>query len=152
MLSSRLPLEQNRDFSAGPVAGRVLDRILDAGVSRHWRLDRGRWRGSLLCGVDHLPALEPRSRPSRCGDTDDNLRMGQVRALLGGQGWFDLRQHRFDPAHGGANIHWSRLVDLPLAGLILLLKPLVGGADAERIAVAIAPLLPLLAADVLRWR
>ncbi|HTG63037.1 MAG TPA: AcrB/AcrD/AcrF family protein, partial [Sphingomicrobium sp.] len=77
-------------------------------------------------------------------DTDDNLRLAEVRALLGGQGWFDLRQYRFDPLHGGANIHWSRLVDLPIAGLILLAKPFVGGADAERVAVAIAPLLPLL--------
>jgi hypothetical protein len=33
-------------------------------------------------------------------DTDDNLRLAQVRALIGGQGWFDLVQHRFDPAHG----------------------------------------------------
>ena len=78
------------------------------------------------------------------GDTDDNLRIAQVRALLGGQGWYDLYQHRFDPVHGGANIHWSRLVDLPLAGLILLMTPFIGGADAERVAVAIAPLLPLL--------
>ena len=29
------------------------------------------------------------------GDTDDNLRLAEVRAWLGGQGWFDLRQHRF---------------------------------------------------------
>ena len=77
-------------------------------------------------------------------DTDDNLRMAQVRALIGGQGWFDLTQYRFDPAHGGANIHWSRLVDLPLAGIILALKPFLGGANAERAAVAIAPLIPLL--------
>jgi hypothetical protein len=77
-------------------------------------------------------------------DTDDNLRLAQVRAWLGGQGWFNLVQHRFDPAHGGGNIHWSRLVDLPIAGLILATKPLVGGADAERIAVTLAPLLPLL--------
>ena len=78
------------------------------------------------------------------GDTDDNLRLAEVRALLGGQGWYDLTQHRFDPVHGGANIHWSRLVDLPIAGLILLAKPFVGGAGAERIAVTVAPLLPLL--------
>jgi len=77
-------------------------------------------------------------------DTDDNLRLAQVRALLGGQDWFDLVQHRFDPAHGGGNVHWSRLVDLPIAGIILAMKPLVGGAGAERIAVAMAPLLPLL--------
>ncbi|HVF36614.1 MAG TPA: AcrB/AcrD/AcrF family protein, partial [Sphingomicrobium sp.] len=77
-------------------------------------------------------------------DTDDNLRMAQVRALLGGQGWYDLTQYRFDPAHGGGNIHWSRLVDLPLAAIIIAAKPIVGGAEAERVAVALAPLLPLL--------
>ncbi|HEU5285184.1 MAG TPA: AcrB/AcrD/AcrF family protein [Sphingomicrobium sp.] len=76
-------------------------------------------------------------------DTDDNMRISQVRALLAGQDWFDLRQYRLNPP-AGADIHWSRLVDLPLAGLILLLRPLVGGADAERIAVAVAPLLPYL--------
>ena len=76
-------------------------------------------------------------------DTDDNMRMMQVRGLLHGQGWFDLRQYRMNPPFG-ANIHWSRLVDLPIAGLILVLRPLLGGAAAERWAVAIAPLLPYL--------
>ena len=77
------------------------------------------------------------------GDTDDNMRMSQVRALLAGQDWFDLRQYKMNPPYG-ANIHWSRIVDLPLAGIILALRPLVGGADAERTAAAIAPLIPLL--------
>nr|MBA3512724.1 AcrB/AcrD/AcrF family protein [Sphingomonas sp.] len=76
-------------------------------------------------------------------DTDDNMRISQVRALLAGQDWFDLRQYRLNPP-AGADMHWSRLVDLPLAGLILLLRPLVGGVDAERIAVAVAPLVPYL--------
>jgi hypothetical protein len=74
------------------------------------------------------------------GDTDDNMRMMQVRGLLHGQAWFDLAQHRLV----GSNIHWSRLVDLPIAGLILVLRPLLGGAAAERWAVGIAPLLPYL--------
>jgi len=77
------------------------------------------------------------------GDTDDNMRMMQVRALLHGQDWFDLRQYRLNPPFG-ANIHWSRLVDLPIAAIILLARPFVGGADAERIAVAVAPMLPYL--------
>ena len=77
------------------------------------------------------------------GDTDDNMRIMQVRALLHGQGWFDLRQYRMNPPFG-ANIHWSRLVDLPIAGLILSLRPFIGGAAAERWAVAIAPTLPYL--------
>ena len=79
------------------------------------------------------------------GDTDDNMRMSQVRALLNGQDWFDLRQHRLN-APFGANIHWSRVVDLPLAGLILALRPLLGGAGAEKWAVALAPLVPYLLA------
>lgn len=77
------------------------------------------------------------------GDTDDNMRIMQVRGLLHGQGWFDLRQYRMNPPYG-ANIHWSRLVDLPIAGLILGLRPFLGGAAAERWAVAIAPMLPYL--------
>lgn len=79
------------------------------------------------------------------GDTDDNMRMAQVRALLGGQGWYDLRQYKLDPP-GGASIHWTRLVDLPIAGIILAVKPLFGGMIAEKAAVAIAPLLALGAA------
>jgi len=73
-------------------------------------------------------------------DTDDNLRFAQVRDLLAGQGWFDLRQHRIDPP-AGISVHWSRLVDLPIAGLLLLLRPIVGMQEASRWACAIAPLL-----------
>ena len=71
------------------------------------------------------------------------MRIMQVRAWLHGQGWYDLRNYRMNPP-AGANIHWSRLVDLPIAGLILGLRPWLGGAAAERWAVAIAPLLPYL--------
>ena len=75
-------------------------------------------------------------------DTDDNMRLMQVRAWLNGQGWYDLRQYRMNPP-GGFNIHWSRIVDLPLAALIVGLKPFVGQAWAERWAIGLAPLLPL---------
>jgi len=75
-------------------------------------------------------------------DTDDNMRMSQVRALLAGQDWFDLRQYKLNWPEG-ANIHWSRLVDLPLAGLVLLGRLFLSGAQAEQMAVAVAPLIPL---------
>lgn len=75
-------------------------------------------------------------------DTDDNLRMMQVRALLKGQDWYDLRQYRLNPPLG-ADIHWSHLVDLPIAAIILIFKPFLGGAIAEKIAIAIAPVIPL---------
>ncbi|MEO6579585.1 MAG: AcrB/AcrD/AcrF family protein [Sphingomicrobium sp.] len=77
-------------------------------------------------------------------DTDDNMRMSQVRAWLnGGQGWYDLRQYKLNwPA--GANMHWSRLVDLPLAGLILFGRLFATGPHAEQFAIAVAPLIPFL--------
>jgi len=52
-------------------------------------------------------------------DTDDAMRMVVVRDLLHGQGWYDLVQHRLDTPYG-AEIHWSRLVDLPLAAILFL--------------------------------
>lgn len=75
-------------------------------------------------------------------DTDDNMRIMQVRALLAGQDWYDLRQYRMDPPYG-ADIHWSRLVDLPLAGLRLAFGAVMEGPSAERAAIAVGPLLPL---------
>lgn len=77
------------------------------------------------------------------GDTDDNMRYLQVRDWLAGQGWFDLRQYRLDPP-GGANIHWSRIVDLPIAALMLLFGLFMDQGDADHWACAVAPLLPLL--------
>jgi hypothetical protein len=79
------------------------------------------------------------------GDTDDNIRFAQVRDWLRGQGWYDLRQYHLDPPNG-ASIHWSRLVDLPIAGLILLVKPFAGPFVANKAAVAVAPLLAMLPA------
>jgi hypothetical protein len=109
-------------------------------LDRHWRW----WLAFiwlLVAGMmlyDRWPAIQVFA----LGDTDDNMRMMQVRGLLQGQGWYDLAQHRL----AGSNIHWSRLVDLPIAALKLVFTPLFGGRIAEQIAVAVAPLLPMLVA------
>ncbi|WP_242097867.1 AcrB/AcrD/AcrF family protein [Sphingomonas sp. CROZ-RG-20F-R02-07] len=76
------------------------------------------------------------------GDTDDNMRLMQVRAWMAGQDWYDLRQYRMNPP-GGFDIHWSRIVDLPIAGLILFFRLFTSAAWAERLACGLAPLLPL---------
>lgn len=62
------------------------------------------------------------------GDNDSLLRLVQVRDLLAGQGWFDLTQYRMGP-DGGFVMHWSRLVDLPIALLVLLGEALSGGRE-----------------------
>ena len=117
-----------------------MDRILEL-IDRHWKwLVIIAWLGFCTYFViDRWTNI----RFFALGDTDDNLRMSQVRALLNGQDWYDLRQYKLNPPEG-ANVHWSRLVDLPIAGLILALRPIIGGIDAERVAIAVAPMLPLL--------
>lgn len=76
-------------------------------------------------------------------DPDDAMRLVQVRDWLNGQGWFDVTQHRSNPPFG-APMHWSRLVDVPIAFFILLFRPLVGVAQAEVIACIAVPALTLL--------
>lgn len=75
-------------------------------------------------------------------DPDDYMRLVQVRDLVGGQPWFDLTQYRLDPP-AGTPMHWSRLVDLPLALVILLLTPLLGSNAAETVALVLVPMITL---------
>ncbi|URD60315.1 AcrB/AcrD/AcrF family protein [Sphingomonas sp. KRR8] len=117
-----------------------MDKLL-AWTARHWRwLVLAYWLGACVWFLfSRWRGIEL----FQLNDTDDNMRIAQVRALLNGQDWFDLRQYRMDPPLG-ANIHWSRIVDLPIAGLILLGRLFTTGPNAERFAVAVAPLLPYL--------
>jgi hypothetical protein len=118
----------------------VPERLLEK-VDRHWRwVVVAAWLG---LSAYMLFFARGQIQGFMLGDTDDNMRMSQVRALIAGQDWFDLRQYKMNPPFG-ADIHWSRIVDLPIAGMILALRPFIGGADAERTAVAVAPLIPLL--------
>src|SRR3954470_2948132 len=64
-------------------------------------------------------------------DTDSAMRLVQVRDLLAGQSWFDTVQHRLNTPYG-LPMHWSRLVDAPLALLSLV---------SERLALIAWPLL-----------
>jgi hypothetical protein len=59
-------------------------------------------------------------------DTDDAMRLVDVRDFLGGQAWYDTIQHRLNTPYG-AEIHWSRLVDLPLAVILAGLRLAFGG-------------------------
>lgn len=74
-------------------------------------------------------------------DTDDAMRMTVVRDFLNGQPWFDNIQHRLNTPYG-AEIHWSRLIDLPIAGLILAARPFFG-TGAETVAAFVWPLILL---------
>ncbi|CAD7051474.1 hypothetical protein REJC140_01732 [Pseudorhizobium endolithicum] len=73
-------------------------------------------------------------------DNDDIMRLVQVRDLLVGQGWFDLMQYRLG-LEGGTPMHWSRLVDLPIAALIRAGSLFLTQSGAEAVALTVWPLL-----------
>jgi hypothetical protein len=76
-------------------------------------------------------------------DTDDAMRLVQMRAWLAGQGWYDLHEARVQPPLG-YDSHWSRLIDAGLAGLLLLFNLVADPQSAERLMRAWWPLLWLL--------
>lgn len=74
-------------------------------------------------------------------DTDDAMRLAQLRDWLGGQGWFDLGQPRVAQ---GYESHWSRLIDLGLAGTLWLFGWFAEPPMAERLMRSAWPMLWLL--------
>lgn len=77
-------------------------------------------------------------------DTDDAMRMSQVRDFLAGQSWFDLLAHRLDPP-AAIPMHWSRVVDLPLAALMKIFGLFAPPTTAEALTRIAFPLLLLAA-------
>ncbi len=86
-------------------------------------------------------------------DTDDAMRLAQLRDWLAGQSWFDLSQARIA---GGYESHWSRLIDAGLAGTLWLCGLFAEPALAERLMRSAWPMLWLLpaigGAAAIAWR
>lgn len=97
----------------------------------------------MVIAVLMLAIFSPAIAEMRFPGNDDMLRLAQVRDLIAGHGWFDLSQHRIDGQGGDAARHWSRLVDIPLAASILILRPLLGQPLAETVTLVAVPLLTL---------
>jgi len=115
-------------------------------------MGRGRMWASVL-GVAALIGLALLFRAFSLGesaplfvDSDDAMHMVTAQSLAHGQPWFDTTSYR-ENAPFGAPMHFSRLIDAPLAGLMLLLEPMVGAGAADLTAQLYPVLLiPLLAA------
>lgn len=108
-------------------------------------LNRRIWWASLVIAFVGLAfALVTSSQmwTGQFNDSDDYMRMVQVFNLLDGRGWFDLTQPRLSPGEN-FTLDWSRFVDLPLAGVILLAEPWVGRMAAAGVAAFMVPLLLL---------
>jgi hypothetical protein len=95
------------------------------------------------------------SAATAISDPDDAMRLAQVREFLAGKGWFDLAEPRVNPPYGYLT-HWSRLIDLGLAGLFMLARGFVEPVTAERVMIEVWPVLWLLPAmggvAAIAWR
>lgn len=72
-------------------------------------------------------------------DTDDAMRMVEVRDWLAGQDWYDLTVHRMGLPPDFLPLHWSRIVDVPLGALIRLFSLAVPVVTAETLVRIIFP-------------
>lgn len=84
--------------------------------------------------------------PIAFSDTDEAMRLVQLRAFLAGQSWFDLVPHRLDP---GVDVpmHWSRFVDLSMAMIYAPLALVTSQPVAERwLAILWPPLMLIVCA------
>lgn len=90
---------------------------------------------AVLCFILHPHGA---LRTGYLADTDDYMRLNEAINWLGGQGWHDLSHPRLSP---GAHtvVHWARLLDLPLALLMLPLIPVMGMQNAALLASFIVP-------------
>ncbi|MFZ1467371.1 MAG: hypothetical protein WAT09_00160 [Paracoccaceae bacterium] len=78
------------------------------------------------------------------GFSDNLMRLVEVRDWLGGQGWFDMQQHRLLPPDG-VSMHWSRYVDLGIAALLVPLSWMFPMPMAETLTLILWPTLLLMA-------
>ena len=70
---------------------------------------------------------------------DDFMRLHQVQNWFAGQAWYDLKAYRMAPPLG-ADIHWSRLIDAPIAALIGIFHLFMDLTSASRMAAIVWPL------------
>ena len=95
--------------------------------------------GALALLLSLAPALST-WRTGAFGDTDDAMRAVQLRDWMAGQGWFDLTAHRLGPPPG-VLMHWSRVVDVPLALFVRVFSLGLAPEMAERAARIAFPVL-----------
>ena len=98
--------------------------------------------GLLLSIILTMPGIRQFMTTGFFLDPDDPMRLSQVRDFMHGQGWFDMTAWRLDPPHG-VFMHWTRIVDVPMAMLIWLFGLFADQETAERLMRLVFPLVLL---------
>lgn len=88
-------------------------------------------------------------RTGYLADTDDYMRLNEVINWLQGQGWHDLSHPRLSPGSHTV-VHWSRLLDIPIAILMLPILPFKG-IGIQGAALFASFLVPPATFAVLLW-
>jgi hypothetical protein len=111
-------------------------------------LKSARWVWCLLAvivvAVRHLSSDGAAPFSAKFGDTDDALRLLQIREFMIHGSWYDTRLAAIG-APDALQSHWSRLIDLPVAWLISTFAIFTSYASAELLAQIVWPLLLLFA-------
>jgi hypothetical protein len=129
-------VDQVQDFAVGAVRAR-WSPVPD------WASGRRLIWASLatsLAAAAALTVIAGASVSRTLGDTDDALRLVRVQELLHGKPWFQDVVARVQPPEGLA-LHWSRLIDGGIAGLIQLFRLAAPEPAAETAARFVWPLL-----------
>lgn len=74
---------------------------------------------------------------------DDHTRMTQVLEWVNGHGWYDRTIRRVDPPDGFTTI-WSRLVDVPIAFVIVVAQQFMSQRQAALVAAIVVPTIELI--------
>jgi hypothetical protein len=129
----------------------VKEAAQQSGGRLDWQLILIFWIGIALLFIGR--ALLQEGTVPLLGDGDDAMRMVTATDLLGGQAWQDTIQHR-DNTPGGSSMHWSRLIDAPVALLMALAAPLAGAEAPDTAAMAwpVLLLLPMMVLTALMVR
>lgn len=111
------------------------------------KYNTARWSWCLLfvgiVALRHFSSGEAVPLGSKFGDTDDALRLVQVRDFLIHGSWYDTRLTAIGAPEALVS-HWSRLIDLPIAWLISFFALFTSYLDAEVMAQIAWPLLLLV--------
>ncbi len=93
---------------------------------------------ALLFALATYPGHWAKRKSGDYFDIDSMMRLVEVRDIVNGRGWYDPVLTQVMRPEGVA-MHWSRLVDGPVAGLMALFRPLASAATAETIALTLWP-------------
>lgn len=107
---------------------------------REWALIATVWIGAVAVMLSRL--LSAGDAQPLFADTDDAMRLVFARDFLNGQPWFDFIAHRLNTPFG-AELHWSRFVDVPIAALLGVSTWFFGASTAVVVTGTIWPLLLL---------